>query len=603
MPELEDDEMFNSGFLKDHISQQISAGRRNFAIDLSPLDYIYSDSINVLMVLNKRALEVGGRLALLTPQPEVVGILQKAGIQSIMRVFASEAELMAASDEIMASSAGYKVTDLAGAGQALSEQSEFDSLRSEIGSVFGEEGFGSTPPGRRPPAMMSPPPSPPVMPPPPPPMMAPPPPKVPELRPMSPPPPPPMMAPPPPRVPELKPMSPPPPPPPKAPEFPPPPPRVDAFGGFGAPSAPAPSSGPAFGDEDGFDDIEFGGKGKKKKKEKVTAEEDFGGFDDDDMPKKKSPIVPIIAAAAVVVLAVVGVVVFTGGDKSEDTSVAVAQPPAPEPTPTETEPTDESAEPAEQIATVSVETPSAQPSAPPAKVAAPPPSKKAAPPPPPSKKAAPPPAKTTQAKAPPPPPPPPPPPRPAPTPAPPAPPPPPPPPAPPPKPQDQLVIRSTPSGATVEIDGRRRGTTPLTIKPDSWGDMTIVVSMSGFETARKTIEFEGGTVTESFTLSRPAPAAPPPPPPPPQAAPPPPPPPPPPPAAPAASGASIFIASLPSGAQVYIGGRMIGTTGSTLSVPVGTHQVRFVRSDGVERTHTRTFQAGQNVTWFVNLNE
>ncbi|MDR2593049.1 MAG: PEGA domain-containing protein [Chitinispirillales bacterium] len=177
-----------------------------------------------------------------------------------------------------------------------------------------------------------------------------------------------------------------------------------------------------------------------------------------------------------------------------------------------------------------------------------------------------------------------------------------PPPPPPPK-VEQVVVTSSPSGATVEVDGKRAGVTPYTFKPASWGDITITLTMNGYEKTTKTVEFEGGTLNVPFSLSRasspapsaPAPSAPAPSYQPPPAAP------PPPPARPAPSGATIFIATLPPKAEVYIGGRLVGTSNEgELQVPTGTHEVRFVK-DGVEKKETITFNPGKNPTRFVNL--
>ena len=67
------------------------------------------------------------------------------------------------------------------------------------------------------------------------------------------------------------------------------------------------------------------------------------------------------------------------------------------------------------------------------------------------------------------------------------------------------------------------------------------------------------------------------------------------------TGASIFIATLPSHADVYIGGRHIGRSNDgELQVPVGTHQVRFVKGN-VEKTESMTFSPGKNPTLFVPL--
>jgi hypothetical protein len=73
------------------------------------------------------------------------------------------------------------------------------------------------------------------------------------------------------------------------------------------------------------------------------------------------------------------------------------------------------------------------------------------------------------------------------------------------------------------------------------------------------------------------------------------------PAPPLPSGASIFIATLPAKAEIYINERHIGTSNAgILQVPVGTHQVRFVKGN-VEKTMSMTFQPGENPTKFVTL--
>ncbi len=128
-PVLEDGEVFDSSLLKETVNSFIATGKRNVVIDLAQLDYIYSDSINVLMALNKRISDVNGIIALLNPMPEVVQILQRAGIYNSLRIYNSDEQLLVASEEIMSQSSAN------GESQSLSE---FDQLRSEIGSVFGD---------------------------------------------------------------------------------------------------------------------------------------------------------------------------------------------------------------------------------------------------------------------------------------------------------------------------------------------------------------------------------------------------------------------------------------------------------------------------------
>ncbi len=182
------------------------------------------------------------------------------------------------------------------------------------------------------------------------------------------------------------------------------------------------------------------------------------------------------------------------------------------------------------------------------------------------------------------------------------------------------MINSSPAGADVLVDGKKKGVTPYTWASPFYGQVKVVVSKDGYESESKMIEYEGGSIKESFSLkkaapapakkaaSTPKPASPPPAeekkpepkpaapatasaPKPAAAAPPPPP----------AREASIYIASLPAKADVYIGGRRVGRTNDTeIKVPVGTHQVKFVKG-GIEKTETMTFNPGKNPTKFVKL--
>lgn len=134
---MEEGEVFDSSMLKESINTLIASGKRNFAIDMSPLDYIYSDTINMLMALNKRVLDVTGRLSLMAPQPEVTQILKRAGIHNILRIFETETELIKSSEDMILQTTSIKMSDVNAALKQAPPQSEFDQLRSEIGSVFG----------------------------------------------------------------------------------------------------------------------------------------------------------------------------------------------------------------------------------------------------------------------------------------------------------------------------------------------------------------------------------------------------------------------------------------------------------------------------------
>ncbi|NLG16998.1 MAG: PEGA domain-containing protein [Fibrobacter sp.] len=614
---LEEAEVFDSNLLKESINNYIASGKRNFAIDLTPLDYIYSDTINVLMALNKRVLDVSGRLALLGPQPEVLQILKRAGIHNILRVFETETDLMKTSEDIILQTSSFKMEDIQAIAESAPHQSEFDQLRSEIGSVFGSHDVPQEPVTQRPR------PSAPVPPPPPvhqepafggsfeqeftappqenfsrpsmPPQFAPPSPQMgfgsypqqPQFqsRQFTPPP----SKPPVPQTPAFEPVQ-------KAPQHSFVPPEATNQSDFSSmrpetqrfPTAPVPPLKPMqphkpepFITEEADKDLEDFEVPAKKKQKKVRDEFDAGDELFDDEVKKKSPVPMLLLL--LLILAAGGAGVYFGLTKMSKkpqapvatSAPAVSQTPAPSTTPAP-EPVAEEKKPEE---------PPPPPPEPekPAVV-----EKKAAP-----RKTASRPAST---------------PRPAAT-----------------STSNQVTITSVPTGATVTINGQRMGTTPFTWSKPAFGQSNIRLTKDGYEESSKTIEFTGGTSRESFTLSKAAYVAPPPPPPSqpvvkaePKITPPPPAPEPddfslpepepaaPPPApAPVVSGgggdASIFIASIPPVADVYLDGKLMGKTNvSELKLPVGTYTLRFVKG-AKEMSKTVTLTAGKNPSQMVRL--
>jgi anti-anti-sigma regulatory factor len=151
-PVLEQDEVLDSNLLKQTIDSMISEGKRNISVDLARLDYLYSDTINALIVMNKRMLDVFGRLSLLAPQAPVMDILKKSGVQNILKVFADEAEIIRLSEELAGQVGGIPTA----AATPKAPVSEFDDLRAEIGSAFGD---GLTIPPAKAPSTQLPPPA------------------------------------------------------------------------------------------------------------------------------------------------------------------------------------------------------------------------------------------------------------------------------------------------------------------------------------------------------------------------------------------------------------------------------------------------------------
>lgn len=656
------------------------------------------------MAMNKRILDVSGRLSLLGPRPEVVQILKRAGIHNILKVFDSEADLIKSSEDIILQTTSFKVADVKAAiAEELEPQSEFDQLRNEIGSVFGgtepvappkaptkktarskaplpieqpiveqpieeEQYIQEAPQNVAPTPSVAPsieqefdqvfqnfeeapidestnfkaPPVEPVRPQPVQPQFAPQsrqgrpgfvPPQPPQYqakqftppplqRPVVPPssrpvPPPPMQRPPrapvapqmrspePPIQPKAYPVQEPPSP---APEFTAQRPETQPF-----PTAPAAQfkpprkQEPVLPEEFEEDLEEFAAP---KKKIQPVEEDTFEDEElDEDFEVKKHSPVPIIALV-VVLIAIGGAGIFFAiskfSKKPEITSQAPttamqqntpAQQSAVPQLPVETQPTQTQPATPEK-ASVPTQTPSQNEEPVASKKANKPVvEKKVAR----TKQAAVPKASVRETEA-----------EEAPS-----------TPYTPPTTPAKLVITSTPSGADVTINGEELGTTPYTWNKPVFGSINVVVSKQGYKENSKSFEFAGGTQKQAFSLEKEVVAPPPPPPqrviaksepapapepaddfadepgpsvsPTPVSTP-----------APAAfssagGDASIFIASIPPVADVYLNGKLIGKTNvSELKLPSGTHTLRFVKGPK-EITKDITVQSGKNPSQMVRI--
>jgi hypothetical protein len=139
----------------------------------------------------------------------------------------------------------------------------------------------------------------------------------------------------------------------------------------------------------------------------------------------------------------------------------------------------------------------------------------------------------------------------------------------------QLIVRSTPAGAAVTVNGEWRGRTPLTIDDLPLARHDLRVVQEGYRVWQQTVALSADDParTVSMQLERqPRAAAPPPRP---RAAEPQPP-------APAARSftGSLYVDSRPRGASVYLDGKRIGTTPMRLpEVPIGSHVVRLELPD------------------------
>jgi anti-anti-sigma factor len=567
---LEKGEVFDSNQLKDTVNSLIAEGKRNFAIDLSPLDYIYSDAINVILAINRRILDVSGRMSLMAPVTEVKTILERAGIHNILKIYDTEAELLKSSEDIILQTTRFNLTDLKSY-QEPKPQSEFEDFRAEISSAMAPEGplgdqaaeepfgsieseseitentYNSQQSTRRQPA---------------------------------------------PRAEETF-----------TPPAPPPPPRqqphpFEGPSGHQREAMHRPGQAPSQQFDSGRETFEAPGPSRDASRVKPHANQkspprEFDRMEDEeeyDVEKPKNTLMPIIVG--IIILAVLGLAGFVGyslivkNPSGQATSTTQTQSQVPKSMPELTQPAQPAPvtppQPAPAVSKpVQVETSEAPPKAPPVEKR---PSVKTAS----SFKQ----SEGGKKNA-----------------------------------VGRITFTSRPNGASVTADGRVLGNTPCKFIDPPLGTILVVVSKTGYNDVTKTVEYTGGTKLEYTQLTRlpkeapipayrPEPVSPPPPAeeavpapvrnPEPAATPEPPPTPAPAPAASASSGgggeaATVFISSMPPVADVYMDGKLIGKTNiSKLNVSAGSHSMRYVKG-AVEVNEDMTFRPGDNPSHLVIL--
>lgn len=104
-PRQESQEVFDADRFRQAVNSLLERKVRQLVVDLSGIDYLYSDAINALVSINRRILEQAGRMSLLAPQPKVHEILMRSGLDSLFRIYKAEAELSAESMELLQQSA------------------------------------------------------------------------------------------------------------------------------------------------------------------------------------------------------------------------------------------------------------------------------------------------------------------------------------------------------------------------------------------------------------------------------------------------------------------------------------------------------------------
>ncbi len=121
----------------------------------------------------------------------------------------------------------------------------------------------------------------------------------------------------------------------------------------------------------------------------------------------------------------------------------------------------------------------------------------------------------------------------------------------------RLLVRSTPAGAQVAVDGRRRGVTPLTLTRLAFGTHRVRLTRAGYESAERRVTVSAAKPASNLqvvmTAVRTQPRD-----------------------RPSKFAGSLEVISKPPGASVYLDGRLVGQSPLTVqTVGAGSHVVRL----------------------------
>lgn len=132
-----------------------------------------------------------------------------------------------------------------------------------------------------------------------------------------------------------------------------------------------------------------------------------------------------------------------------------------------------------------------------------------------------------------------------------------------------LDVVSSPSGATITLDGKEYGTTPNTLNRLLIGDYTVELSRQGYATVRKTISIaEGTSAMLSETLS---------------------------------NGREVSIRSTPSGAELFVDGKALGETPFTGSLTFGSHVLKIESSGKTAQKTVEVRESGGETAFVVEI--
>jgi len=142
-----------------------------------------------------------------------------------------------------------------------------------------------------------------------------------------------------------------------------------------------------------------------------------------------------------------------------------------------------------------------------------------------------------------------------------------------------ISIISSPSGASVNLDGWDKGTTPTTLDDVKAGSHTLTLTKTGYQDSVRTVPVTGGSTTEvtaSLTIQDPGPQP---------------------------SGLStLTIRSTPVGANVYIDGETAGITPVKIqNVKAGTRKILLTLQSYPDNTQTVEITAGSDKEISIDL--
>jgi uncharacterized protein (TIGR02145 family) len=132
-----------------------------------------------------------------------------------------------------------------------------------------------------------------------------------------------------------------------------------------------------------------------------------------------------------------------------------------------------------------------------------------------------------------------------------------------------LDVVSSPSGATITIDGNEYGTTPNTLSRLLIGDYTVELSRQGYATVRKTISIGEGTsamINETLT-----------------------------------NGREVSIRSTPSGADLFVDGVAMGKTPYTGSLTFGSRVLKIERGGKTAQKTVEVRESGGETVFVVEI--